>query len=553
MPIGPNLGQFINPVNPSIVDVTAGLRQWQAQHLDEARLQEQERQFNQNQARQNSEFSQEQQYKNRSLNDVNARFGLELQERTNKDSDALALGRYNKQLELLNKARASASQGRWNEVEAMMGSLKELGANVGRSTDQDGKPIYHLEAGAAPDLSGENFQQIMGHINQNENPGYQFNPNQPQISTAQKSPFDNSLGTTSYQFNQNQPQITQQPVQQPAQPTTSVDQDVAHIQQELDGQVPIGPQDNPQQPQPQSQAFDPYAINSAQLNQMNESRLQPLMKGLEESFPNRFQPQISSLLQGMHGLGYSPEGYLTALQKPMDTVAHLMGAELNAEGHMARANIGQSGHEDTQSRLLANDGRSAAQRVLKEYGIKDAVDNSLNMDKVRSLILSDNRNANAQGIKELIKMVEGSRITDKDFDIAASGYASDWAQASQRLTRVYQDGLTADQKSNFNHMIDMYQSSNKFRIGTAAKKLTSYVGKFRTEPERYGAYSEIMGSIPDDYLPDEVKNWDPSRNFGGQKAVTNQGAKRPVSVTAPTADQAVEGAKSLDEEANQFE
>src|SRR6476620_411108 len=549
-----NLSQFINPVTQGPGDITAGLRQWQAQHLDEARLQEQQRQFDQNQARQNSEFSQEQQYKNRVSNDINARFGLELGEKTNLRGYEQESSRYKQQLELLNKARFSASQGRWNEVEAMMGSLKELGANVGRSMDQDGKPIYHLQAGQEPTASGESFESSMAKLNGNQGQsGYQFDASSPQITQQQKSPFDNSLGTTSYQFNANQPTISQQSQhpQQPQQHPTTVDQDLNHIQQELDGQVTIGPQAS-QQPQ-QEQQFDPYAINSSQLNQMNEYRLQPLIKGLTESFPNRFQPQIQSFMGGMHGLGYSPEGFLTAMQKPLDTVTHLMGAELNAEGQMARANIGQSGHEDTQSRLLANDASSAAQRVLKEYGIKDAVDNSLNMDKVRTLILSDNRNANAQGIKELIKMVEGSRITDKDVDIAASGYASDWEQAKQRTERVYKDGLTADQKSNFNHMIDMYQTSNKFRIGTASKKLVNYLKKFRTEAERYGAYRELMGSIPDEYLPDEVRNWDPSRDFGGQRAVTNQGGSRSVSVTAPTTDQAVQGAKDLHEEASEFE
>jgi hypothetical protein len=204
--------------------------------------------------------------------------------------------------------------------------------------------------------------------------------------------------------------------------------------------------------------------------------------------------------------------------------------------------------------LLANDGDTAAQRVLKEYGIKDAVDNSLNMDKVNEMILSDNRNANAQGIKELIKMVEGSRITDKDFDIAASGYASDWAQAAQRLTRVYQDGLTPDQKANFRHMIQMYQQSNRARIGAASKKLTGFLKQLRTEPERYGAYRAFMGSIPYDAIPDDLRKFDPSTGtFGGRSSPSGQNKSKSATATAPTPEQAVEAVKSLDEEAKDFE
>jgi hypothetical protein len=546
-----DLSRYINPGNPvPAMDITGAYRQWMAQHLDEARLQEQQRQFNVDEQQKAQQFQQEQAYKNRVSNDINARFGLELGEKTNARQYERNQQEHNKQETLLASVRKAAAEGRWNEVEAGLGTLKELGADVGRTFDDEGKPIYHLQGGPAPSAGGESFESSMQKINQNNNPsqGYQFNPNQPQITTQSfqpnRSPFETTLGTVSQMTSPNvakNPQLDATQQQQDFQPISQT-QNPNRVGQDAE-QTPG---------QTASRTFDPYEISSSQLQRMNEMRLNPLKEGIEGAFPNRFQPQIKSLLGGVSAMGGSPESFLTQLQKPMDTAAGLMRAELNSEGQMARAGLSQSGHEDTQSRLLANDGRSAAQRVLKEYGIKDAVDNSLNMEKVRSLILSSNRNANAQGIKELIKMVEGSRITDKDFDIAASGYASDWAQATQRLNRVYQDGLTPDQKSNFNHMIGMYQQSNQSRIGTAATKLKSYISKFRTEPERYGAYNEILGSIPDEYLPDDLKNFDPTKSFGGERANPQRSQNKSVTVTAPTSSQAVEGVKDINSEMDEL-
>jgi hypothetical protein len=538
-----DISRYVNPGNPlPNIDITAAYRQWQAQHLDEARLAENQRQFNETEATHKSEFSQEQDYKNRTQNDINARFGLELGEKTNARGYEQESNRYKQQQTLLAKARQSAAEGRWNEVESMLGSLKELGADVGRSMDQEGKPIYHLQGGQAPSATGETFGSAMNQINQNRGGGYQFNPSQPQISQQpQRSPFDTNLGTVSKSLRpETSPNVSQD--SQEKQPGISpANQQTSQTPATTDSSGNVS----------QSQAFDPYEINSAQLQRMNSIRMQPLLAGIEGAFPNRFQPQINSLLGGVAAMGGSPENTLDALQKPMDTAARLMGAQLNAEGQMAKADMSQSGREDSQSRLLANDGRTAARRVLKEYGISDAVDNSMNMGKIQQMVTSPDPVAQAQGIKEMIKMVEGSRITDRDFDIAKTGIASDWTQLQQRLSLIVRDGLTPDQKSNFSHMINMYQASNKSRIGAGAKKALKYISQFRTDAERYGAYNEMVGIIPEEYLPHETNTRDPNASFGGTKSVGSGDSKK-ISVTAPTAGQAVQGVKSLDDEADEF-
>lgn len=522
-----DISRYVNPANPlPNIDITAAYRQWQAQHLDEARLAENQRQFNETEDRNKSQFSQEQDYKNRVSNDINARFGLELGEKTNARQYEHDQQEHGKQETLLASARKAAAEGRWNEVEATLGTLKELGANVGKTSDAEGKPIYHLQGSGTPNATGETFDSAMSRINQNRG--------------SQRSPFDTNLGTVSQSL---RPDVFPN-VQQDVQTKPPVQPGVSPTDQQT-GQQPATT--NSSSNGVQSQAFDPYEINSSQLQRMNDIRMQPLLAGIEGAFPNRFQPQMHSLLGGISAMGGSPEGTLSALQKPMDTAARLMGAELNAEGQMARADMSNSGREDSQSRLLANDGRTAARRVLKEYGISDAVDNSMNMGKIQQMVTSPDPVAQAQGIKEMIKMVEGSRITDRDFDIAKTGIASDWTQLQQRMSLIVRDGLTPDQKSNFSHMINMYQSSNKARIGAGAKKALKYISQFRTDAERYGAYNEMVGIIPEEYLPHETNSRDPNASFGGTKAVGSGGSKK-ISVTAPTAGQAVQGVKDINSE-----
>jgi len=540
-----DLSRYVNPGNPvPNIDITGAYRQWMNQHLQERQQQAQEQQFAQNQQRQTSEFNQEQEYKNRVSNDINARFGLELGEKTNARQYERNSQDFEKQRALLAAVRKAAAEGRWNEVEASLGTLKELGADVGRTFDAQGKPIYHLQGGNAPSVTGETFDSALGHINQNRSgTNYQFDPNQPQIVQPGRSPFDTSLGTVSHLASPDvskNPQLDATQQQQNLQPISQT-QNPNH----LDNQ----PQEQPQQAT--TSHFDPYEINSSQLQRMNEIRLQPLMAGIEGAFPNRFQPQIASLLGGISALGASPEGYLEHLQKPMDTAARLMGAELNAEGNMAKAGIQAGGQANSEARMRENEAYKRAEQAAKDYGVRQAVDNSVEMKQIHEQLMSNDPNANADGVKALLSMREGNRLTDKDFDIGVSGYASNWDMAKQQLTRVYHTGLTDDQKSNFNQLIGMFLKGNQRRIQAGSKKLIQYMNTFRNEPERYGVYNYIRGRIPDEYITPELLNADPSKDFGGRTPGTTSKSKS-VSVTAPTTQQAVQGVKDINSEADEI-
>lgn len=536
MPINFDLSQYVNPARtPGLVDVTAGYRQWAEQHLREKEQAAQEAQFAQNQARQTSEFNQNLAHQKDVSSDINSRFALEQQQALNEKKFQQLSGQHKQQELILTKARTAAAEGRWNEVESYMGTLKELGANVSRSMDPEGKPIYHLQGGPDVTPTGESFESSMDKINRSR-----LNPFETHLGTAAQSAQTlrpETVPNPQIDTQQKPPETAPEATAQPATPAEPTINNIGYTDDNQQPQASAQPQ--------QSQSYDPYAINSGELNHMNEMRMQPLMEGIQGAFPNRFQGQIGSLLQGVRSMGASPEGFLTNLQKPMDTAARLMGAELNAEGNMARAGIQAGGQANTEARMRENEAYRRAEQAAKDYGVRAAIDNSVEMKQIHEQLMSDNPNANADGVKALLSMREGNRLTDKDFDIGVSGYASNWDMARQQLARVYHTGLTADQKSHFNQLIRMFLEGNQRRIAAGSKKLAGYINTFRNEPERYGVYNYIRGRIPDEYVTPELMQADPSQNFGGRTPGSQSNSKS-IHATGRTTQEAVQGVQDLD-------
>jgi hypothetical protein len=112
---------------------------------------------------------------------------------------------------------------------------------------------------------------------------------------------------------------------------------------------------------------------------------------------------------------------------------------------------------------------------------------------------------------------------------------------------LYTNGLSESQIANFNQMLRTAKSANHNRIKSGFNKLKSYSQAFRYEPERYGIYNYIQGAIPQDMWDEDMRAWDPLNNAGGRMPREQSGQKKSVNVTAPTTQQAVEGAVSLDE------
>lgn len=509
-----NLGQYINQGgNAPLQDITASYRQWQQQRLQEAQLAEQQRQFDLNEAQQNDQFGQTMGHQRRVSDDINTRFAVEQGQQRDSRQYEVDANRFKQQQVLLQKARSAAADNRWNEVESLLGTLKSLGANVDRSLDAEGRPSYRLQEGSAPNVTGETFDSIQ------------------QKFQVGRNPFAARLGQ----------EVIDTRVTPQAAPNPQTDP------QEQVPQTQTQPEQTPPQASNAS-GYDPYAMNSNELGRMNQLRLDPMLEGLKGSVPYRYQGNAESLFGGIRSLGASPESTLEMLQKPFDTASRTWNAEMGSEGQMARAGIAASGQASTEARMRENEAVRRAEQRAKDVGLRQAVDDNLEYDEVIAKINArGNPSAQADAVKHLISLREGGRITDQDFKIGMSGVASDIQQAKERVTHIFVNGLSEDQISNFNAMLKLMKEGNRRRIKSGFLKLKDYTNAFRYEPERYAIYNYIRGAIPQEMWDDDIRKWDPSMSLGGEIPRQQSGQRKSVNVTAPTSQEAVEGAASLDE------
>lgn len=452
-------------------------------------------------------------HQNRVASDINTRFAIEQGDKATNREFELAQQNKAKTDKLLMAARTAVSQGNWNVADSLIGPLAELGVKVDRQQDAQGRPIYRFQAPDFAAPAGETYESAAGKLNI---PGVSSPPVQPNQSSPD----------TTRQDQLEQPQATPQPS-----PTRS--DVIEQTAPDASGDIQSDAQPVEQQQSP----FDPFKLDSGEFARINSMRLDPVLKGIESGFPNRFQPLVGSYLESLKSLNMSPEATLDQGQKPLDTMARLYGAQLNSEANMARASLGAQSGESSDARIREQQARTFGQQTMKNIGVQDALDNQLEFEEIRRKLNSTNNpNANADGIKQLLAMREGGRITDKDFDIAAVGYASGWDQVTTALQRTIVTGLTDLQRLRFNQMLDTAQKGFDKRIRTGMQKLKNLKQSYRYEPERYGIETYIRANIPEQYWDEETRNFSPEEYQGGMPSRTQVKSGVRATVAAPEED-----------------
>lgn len=515
-----NLRPYVNPGNavPG-VDIAAGLRWLGDQEMQRSRMAQQQSQFDTTEGRVNREHADQVAHEQRIEHDINARFGVSLEDHQRERDSKIQLERQQKAIALTNTARAAVAKGDWNAAEGLSGTLADLGVHVNKGLNPDGTPWYRFENPHEHQQTGESFDQIMSKVTGSaQQPTEQISAPQAQPNVQQldqSNPYDGMLpGRHAEEL----PAQSQEPAQQQS-------------------QVP------PEQ--------DPYRMDASQLSRMNSMRLDPILSGIQGAFPGRFQSQIGNLLQGYKSLNADPNTTLDQLQKPMDTAARLYGAELGAEGNMARASIGQGGQASTEARMRENEAVNRAQDKAVKTGLYDQVKAHNQFASIRARMLSKNPAAQADAVKEMIGLREGGRITDQDFQIGFQGIASNIDQLKSKLASVYQSGLKDWQVANLVSSIDMIQKNNEGLLKRGAQDMANYAQSFRYEPEVYGVNNWIRGNLPQEYWPENIQKFNPQANAGG-RPVRTPNVTSSASVTAPTTQEAVKGLRDLDPEVDEI-
>lgn len=521
-----NLRPYVNPGNavPG-VDIAAGLRWLGDQEMQRSRMAQQQSQFDTTESRANREHTDQVAHEQRIEHDINSRFGVALEDKQRERDTQEAIAKTKQAIQLTNLARTAVAKGDWNTAEGLSGTLADLGVHVKKGLNPDGTPWYRFENPHEHQQYGESFDQIMNKVNgQNTGvpqPGEQTS-GQPDIPNPQSeqshtpNPYDGVLP--------GRHEVDAPPVQAKPQPAVAAVTD---------------------------ESSDPYRMDASQLGRMNSMRLDPILQGIQGAFPGRFQSQIGSLLDSYKSLNADPQTTLDQLQKPMDTAARLYGAELGAEGNMARASIGQGGQASTEARMRENEAVNRAQDKAVKTGLYDQVKAHNQFASIRARMLSKNPAAQADAVKEMIGLREGGRITDQDFQIGFQGIASNIDQLKSKLASVYQSGLKDWQVANLVSSIDMIQKNNEGLLKRGAQDMANYAQSFRYEPEVYGVNNWIRGNLPQEYWPENIQKFNPQANAGG-RPVRTPNVTSSASVTAPTTQEAVNGLKDLDPEVDEI-
>jgi hypothetical protein len=537
MPI--DLSKYVNPGNPiPQVDLAAGLRWLGEQNMQRQRMAQQQSQFETFEGRANREHSDQVAHQQRVESDVNSRFALEMDQQENLKNQELKVNQSKKRLALTAEARTAVAQGDWNTAHALAGTLADLGTRVDITQNPDGSPNFRFENPEDSYQDNQSFEGIMGRIN------------------GQRNPFEQLPGQ--YQAPQPQSNLTQ-PQQQLSQDLNQ-SADAINSAQGQPSAVP------PTESQPNSS--DPRMLNSATLQQQNEMRLNPVLSGIEDALPQPWNAQISPFMQGLKSLRMSPEATLAAGQKPFETIASLYRAKDAADAASGRASASQSRAESSDARQRQFHAETAARQIDEgQLKISESVANIHDFDLIRTAINSGNRNAQADAIKKMIKMVEGSRITDRDFDIAKTGIASNWEQALMSVQRIYKDGLLPEEQMRFNQMLDQAYANFERKIMYGRDALKKMVKSYRFEPERLGVSTYLNSRVPVKYWDDEMKSFDATSNQGGipsgstpstRSSTSNSYSRRgtasqqPIPDTDTTTDGVENPVKDINSEADEF-
>ncbi len=490
-----NPGQYVNQ-DPGIqkFDFGSGFRALADQAMRQKSLDQNQDQFMKSQAQQQSQFDSTQSFQKKRAQDQNTQFSLEL---VDKKEDR-QLQRDDKRAEqmksTLMKARQAVVSGRYEEADALLGPLAEMGAEVNKSIGKDGKPIYKFKAPTYGDQPGPvKFDDINAHFSE------QNQSQVPQTGTEQ-NPVD--------------------PMLQEKFPGEQSGSGDIVLEKQLDGilgkqgegllQATGGNQ--PEQSvaeQPPAQAepgFDPYSLDTAAIQSQVDQRLNPYLKGLVQAFPERFRGRIANLSAGAKALGGTPEQTVENMQKPMDTAARLMGDELSAEASRARAFMSGENQAANRNFRIEESAWRRADNIGKSF---DLTKRKLKLTKVQETINHLNQhNGSADGllISTIRSMFESGVMTDKDFANTKSGIKTFFQQIKDGVDeKVIGTGLNPDSRAGLIRFMTDIAKDDKNAVAQAQDQLTVQLKRAQSYEEANTILDFITSHVPQNLWSNEVR------------------------------------------------
>jgi hypothetical protein len=490
-------------------DYGAGMRALAVQRLNEARLAEDQRQANMSEAGVQKRHSDSMSYNREALDSTNDRYavGLADEERSQRYKAKIAKKKqFDDALSAFNKSVVSTD---FNSADAMLGTLKTMGAQVDRQVDEKGMPKYRVEPPSFDEgfdeLDASNIRSQIGNNTAQQSSDSRMAPNSgnPQQNEqsnlfTEKNPFDSMPGASAAMA---QPE-----------PIPSDGSFVAPPQPEANaiftppGQSPeTAQQEQPQQPGLKN-PFDPYELNTSQMLEQNQRRLKPFTEGMINAVPGRFQGRMGDFYKGVSELGLPLERTLELTQKPLDTQAGLMKSELGAENARARINVSMGGQEANRNIRLEDRMWRRMDGIGKSF---DLTGRKLKLDKVNETIGHLNKNnpsADGLMISTIRNMFEAGVMTDRDYQNTKSGIKTVLQQIKDGVDeKLIGTGLNPDSRAGLTQFLRDITRDDTAAVQKAQAQLLTQAQRAGSEEELKTVYDYISANVPQALWSDEVK------------------------------------------------
>jgi hypothetical protein len=474
-------------------DIGQSFRQLVEHNLQRNQQATQQKQFSQNMEQRQKEHGDQVEHQKDVQHSINARFATEQASQIDEKNQEAKMRRHAAVEADVNKARQLVVAGRWNEAIALVGSLKERGADVDYQIGNDGRPVFNLKS---PEYSVPQLQGDFDSINQR----LSRNPEQPMStdSFAEPNRFETNAGTVAASANP-PPSVSAEGFDSGTQGM------INNLEQNLD---PATRNTQSTSPPTQSTGQNPYQLDTSQLQGLTNMRLDPVLSGIASSLPYQYQAQGQQFLQGFKGLGQTPEQTLETLQNPFNTVAGLWRGEMGANAAITRANMTQTGQESNRDIRLEDRTWRRAQDISKAWDLTNANRKYRDVAHIDELLSENNPNIDSQVLHKIRNMFQTGVATQPDIDSLRYGVGKGILQqlADMGNEQILGTGLNPDTRANLREFMSILKRQNQGNLTNARDQLNSLLSTVQTREEAVSLLQMMNSNIPPDlWTPEQQR------------------------------------------------
>jgi hypothetical protein len=531
-------------------DYGRGFRALAQHRLQQARLAEDARQSNQQEAGTQSRHTDSMNYNREALDSTNDRYAVGLADEQRTREYQLKLDRKKQQDTLLKDFNSLVARGDHSRADMMLGQLQSAGFKTDRQVGPDGMPVYRAEPPAFDSSMGDiDSSGIRSQIGSGNNRPAQpssgnsstsrlnNSPSQSDLFT-EKNPFDSLPGATQAMA---QPEPVGDSFQAPAQPE-------ANAIFTPPGQSQEQPAAQPSPGEPQN-PFDPYRLDTSNIRKQNQARMDPMMRGLISATPGRYQPNMGAFVSGAREMGMPLEETIETMQKPMDTVAGLWKGEMGANAAMARASMSQGSQESNRDLRIIGMTRQFLNKVSQDYDLPKAKQDFEAIDGIRERLSARNPQDDLALLHDIRNLNQKGVATQPDIDAIQQGNRTLWERGwNATLENFIQSGMNESAREGLIQALDLMQQNRNERLQKGAGQIMNSVYTADNGTEQMAGLQFMAAQIPRNLWPEEVKQFfDQQGGLGKPKANTHVGQRSSASVSVPANAPSTEPEDELDE------